>query len=211
LGGRDQLCVVGDDYQTIYSFTGATPSYLLEFRERFPHARVVTLEQNYRSSPQVLATANRLAERLGGVRQSLRATRAAGPPEAEPDSAEEATRQADLGRLRALAVEFAVAHPEGDLPGFGADLARRFAGEAQGRGVNLLTYHRAKGLEFDAVFLPRLLEKELPFRSGRAQADENEERRLLYVGITRARRHLYATWPLDPRVGRSRFVAELGD
>ena len=61
--------------------------------------------------------------------------------------------------------------------------------------MNLLTYHRAKGLEFDAVFLPRLLDGELPFRSGRAKADEAEERRLLYVGITRARRHLFLTWP----------------
>ncbi len=308
LGDRDDLCVVGDDYQTIYSFTGATPGYLLGFAERFPRARVVRLEENYRSTPQVLGTANRLAGRLGGFRKSLRATRPEGPPATvrpmadpaaetgfvveeavrlhvaeripyedmavlyrinarsepfeesfaaagipyqvrdgeflrrpgpraalqrlrreagnvedavvrvtealgfdpatEPDSPEEATRQADLGRLRALAAEFSGGRPDGDIAQFVADLGRRFAGEAGGRGVNLLTYHRAKGLEFDVVFLPRLLEKELPFRSGRSHADENEERRLLYVGITRARRHLYLTWPLDPRVGRSRFVAE---
>ena len=66
--------------------------------------------------------------------------------------------------------------------------------------MNLLTYHRAKGLEFDAVFLPRLLDGELPFRSGRAKADPQEERRLLYVGITRARRYLFLTWPVDGRV-----------
>jgi DNA helicase-2/ATP-dependent DNA helicase PcrA len=73
-----------------------------------------------------------------------------------------------------------------------------------------MTYHRAKGLEFEAVFLPRLLDGELPFRSGRNRAPEEEERRLLYVGITRAKRFLFLTWPTDGRSGRSRFLEELG-
>jgi DNA helicase-2/ATP-dependent DNA helicase PcrA len=60
------------------------------------------------------------------------------------------------------------------------------------------------------VFLPRLLDRELPFRSGRAAADPDEERRLLYVGITRARRHLYLSWPQEPRSVPSPFLAELG-
>ena len=76
--------------------------------------------------------------------------------------------------------------------------------------MNLLTYHRAKGLEFDAVFLPRLLDGELPFRSGRSKADPEEERRLLYVGITRARRYLFLTWPTDAKAARSPFLDELG-
>ncbi|MDP9330261.1 MAG: HRDC domain-containing protein [Actinomycetota bacterium] len=76
--------------------------------------------------------------------------------------------------------------------------------------MNLLTFHRAKGLEFDAVFLPRLLDKELPFRSQRAAADPDEERRLLYVGITRARSHLYLSWPNEQRTAPSPFLDELG-
>ena len=75
--------------------------------------------------------------------------------------------------------------------------------------MNLLTYHRAKGLEFDAVFLPRLIDGELPFRSGRAKADPQEERRLLYVGITRARRYLFLTWPVDGRSRPSPFLDEM--
>ena len=55
LGDRDDLCVVGDDYQSIYGFTGATPAYLLQMR-----GRVIRLESNYRSTPAVLALANRL-------------------------------------------------------------------------------------------------------------------------------------------------------
>jgi DNA helicase-2/ATP-dependent DNA helicase PcrA len=310
LGERDELCVVGDDYQTIYAFAGASPSHLLGFTSRFPDATVVRLEENYRSTPEVLELANRLASRLGGFRKTLRATRPSGPapvalaqpdedaetgavvaavrrlhgeeavpleevavlyrinarsepfeeafaaagipyqvrdgaflrrpgprsvlqrlrrsdvgsvaeavaaithqlgydPEASPDADEEVTRQSDLGRLRALAVEFERAVPGGDAAAFGAELARRFSTEHDGRGVNLLTYHRAKGLEFDAVFLPRLVDGELPFRSGRAKADPEEERRLLYVGITRARRYLFLTWPMGGRANPSPFLDEL--
>jgi DNA helicase-2/ATP-dependent DNA helicase PcrA len=73
--------------------------------------------------------------------------------------------------------------------------------------VHLLTLHRAKGLEFDAVFLPRVEEKELPCKPAmRVPAQLAEERRLLYVGITRARKHLALTW-----AGKaSRFLLELG-
>jgi DNA helicase II / ATP-dependent DNA helicase PcrA len=310
LGDRDDLCVVGDDYQTIYAFTGASPEHLLGFTRRYPHATVVRLEENYRSTPEVLELANRLATRLGGFRKTLRATRPSGPPplaraepdeeaevgavvqavrrldqeeaveleeiavlyrinarsepfeeafaaaaipyqvrdgaflrrpgpravlqrlkrigagavaaavaaitdqlgydpEAAPDADEEVTRQSDLGRMRSLAAEFERAHPDGDAAAFGAELARRFSTEHSGRGVNLLTYHRAKGLEFDAVFLPRLLDGELPFRSGRAKADPEEERRLLYVGITRARRYLFLTWPAAGRAQPSPFLDEL--
>jgi DNA helicase-2/ATP-dependent DNA helicase PcrA len=72
--------------------------------------------------------------------------------------------------------------------------------------VHLLTYHRAKGLEFEAVFLPLLTERELPSKLARTQAALAEERRLFYVGLTRAKRHLTVTWSGRP----SRFLAELG-
>ncbi len=313
LGGRDELCVVGDDYQTIYTFTGASPEHLLTFPERYPNATIVRLEENYRSSPQVLTVANALARSMGGFEKTLRSTRDDGPnptaravadTEAEttfvigeakrlqshglpweqvavlyrinarseayeealaaagvpyqvrdgsflrrpgprgvlarlrraddaadvsaavdaitdslgyaPDGAgddageEEATRQADLGRMRALASEYAHAGADATIPGFLVELEHRFAAEREGRGVQLMTYHRAKGLEFDAVFLPRLLDGELPYRARKSEADPDEERRLLYVGITRAREHLFLSWPREPRSAPSPFLREIG-
>jgi DNA helicase-2/ATP-dependent DNA helicase PcrA len=297
LGGRDELCVVGDDYQSIYSFTGATPEYLLR-----AGGQVFLLEENYRSTPEILALANRLVPELGGAEKVLRATRPSGEApalracedsEAEvagiagniaayhregvpyeemavlyrvnsrseefeealseagipyqvrggaflarpaargmlralrgsgsqpvgivaevakaqgltpvvPDGVgeEELTRQGDLARFVRLAEEFG----EGTVAEFLADLQSRFAEESAGRGVNLLTYHRAKGLEFEVVFLPRLEEGELPFKRARLGEALAEERRLLYVGMTRAKQHLEITWSGKP----SRFLTELG-
>jgi DNA helicase-2/ATP-dependent DNA helicase PcrA len=148
-----------------------------------------------------------------GVVEALRGvTDALGyDPEGAPDVDEEITRQADLGRLRQLAQEYEDAHgPDATLTGFVEELAQRFATQRQGRGVQLMTYHRSKGLEFDAVFLPRLLDGEVPYRSRRSEADPDEERRLLYVGITRARTHLWLSWPREPRTAPSPFLEELG-
>ena len=300
LGDRDDVCAVGDDYQAIYAFTGATPDYLLALPKRFPHATVVRLEENYRSTPQVLELANRLVPRLGGAPKTLRATRPPGPTPVtqrlaspadetawvverirafhgeglahdemaillrtnarsavfeqvlaeaeipfqgaallERDAAKqllkalaregaahaatavretalahgllahlpprlgerEVTRQADLKLL----VDLAQRMPDATVDEFAASLRERFGG-GSGHGVHLLTYHRAKGLEFEAVFLPKLEDKELPSRFARTPEELAEERRLLYVGMTRAKRHLALTWSGRP----SPYLRELG-
>jgi DNA helicase II / ATP-dependent DNA helicase PcrA len=306
LGPGDELCAVGDDYQSIYAFTGATPRYLLGITERFADATVIRMELNYRSTPEVLELANRLVPRLGGAEKVLRSTRRGGvepivrPFPTREDEVEfvvarintlgvegvaheemavlcrtnarlvdfeeafhhagipsqgasllgreaarrilrrlrdvastavaavvrgaaedagwleqppdklgerEQVRQADLTRFVRLAADF----DDGSRTtrDFVADLERRFGSSGdERRGVHLLTLHGAKGLEFEAVFLPRVEEKELPIRQARRDEEIDEERRLLYVGITRAKRQLALTWSGSGRP--SRFLAELG-
>jgi DNA helicase-2/ATP-dependent DNA helicase PcrA len=304
LGDSEELCAVGDDYQSIYAFTGATPEYLLGLPRRFPGAVVVRLESNYRSSPEVVALANRIVPALEGAEKLLRPTLPSGPEPVlrsfasraeetafvvervralhgegvpleevavlcrtnarladfeEPfhearipfqgaallgreaarqllkrlrkaDSTEvavvvrsyaeeagwierppeklgerEMVRQADLGRLVRLAADFD--DGERTTREFVADLEDRFGSTgAERRGVHLLTLHGAKGLEFEAVFVPRVEERELPIRQAKKPHEIAEERRLLYVGLTRAKRHLAVTWSGKA----SRFLAELG-
>ncbi|MEP7377994.1 MAG: ATP-dependent DNA helicase UvrD2 [Chloroflexota bacterium] len=309
-GESPHLAVVGDPDQTIYTFTGATPSYLLRFADKHPTAKTIALTQNYRSTPQVLHLANRLTaggprgalttsqptgpqpmidqyagpevevnalvagiRRLIGsgvskseiavlvrinaqlppiedaltrsgieytvrgqrfyqrseVREARVLLRAAQPPQtsavlvdvvrdlfverlgyepgAETVGDEARERAASLELLLAIAADLAEANADAGVADLTAELDRRDAAEAaaQGVGVNLLTYHRAKGLEWDAVFLPAVEEGVLPIRQAKSDEQVAEERRLLYVGITRARTHLALSWSRKP----SRFLAEI--
>ena len=79
LGGREEICVVGDPAQTIYSFTGASPKHLLEFPQRHPDAKVVRLVRNYRSSPQIVQVANLVLGKTASGGVELRAQNEAGP------------------------------------------------------------------------------------------------------------------------------------
>lgn len=322
LGDSSDVAVVGDPDQTIYTFAGAMPEYLLRFATRHPGTRTITLTDNYRSSPQILRLANRLIGE--GPRGTLRATRPDGPapsirrhPDDEAERAalvggirrltatgvapseiailvrvnaqlppiEEALTKAAIGyqvagvrffdrpevqdarrrlrrsRLSATGPDLldavrtlferdlgfwadeATAGPEArerdaslelllsildelveadsgvGVDGFLAELDRRAVAEAASgtEGVHLLTYHRAKGLEWDAVLLPALEEGLLPIRYAKDDEEIAEERRLLYVGITRARVHLALSWAQrrsarDGKEGArrpSRFLAAL--
>jgi ATP-dependent DNA helicase UvrD/PcrA len=107
LGDRDDLTVVGDANQTIYSFTGATPRYLLDFSRQFPEAAVVRLERDYRSTPQVVSLANRVIAaargRVAGSKLHLIGQRAPGPEptfnEYSDEAAEAAAVAASIKRL----------------------------------------------------------------------------------------------------------------
>ncbi|MHA3723236.1 ATP-dependent helicase [Leucobacter sp. HY1910] len=83
LGNRDDLCVVGDASQTIYSFAGASSSYLLGFGVEYPNAREIRLERNYRSTEPVVRLANKLMRDQPGA-LTLRAHRDTGATAGQP-------------------------------------------------------------------------------------------------------------------------------
>jgi DNA helicase II / ATP-dependent DNA helicase PcrA len=336
LGGRSELCVVGDPQQTIYSFTGATSEYLRSFGADYPGASVIRLVRDYRSTPQVVTVANRLTARdsvslvaqraagpeptltqysdeeaeargVAGEIQSLvrrgvaldeiaillrinahserfeRALDAAGVPymvrggerfydrpevkqalvllrgaaraaadgsDAEagpsgpggpdggagpggpgagglsaavrhvlasagltpaPPSARGAVRDRweSLAAIASLADDLSAARPDATLGDFAAELVQRAeTGHAPAaNAVTLATMHAAKGLEWDAVLIPGLAEGIIPVVHARTAEAIEEERRLLYVSVTRAREHLL----LSRAQGRprSRFLAAL--
>src|SRR3954451_7981042 len=79
LGGRDEICVVGDPAQTIYSFAGADATYLRDFGKKFPGTTSVELSRNYRSSPEVVEVANAVLAGSGSSSVRLRAQQPSGP------------------------------------------------------------------------------------------------------------------------------------
>jgi len=342
LGGRDQVTVVGDANQTIYSFAGASPSYLLGFEQKFPNASVVRLERDYRSTPQVVTLANRVIAGASGmsakyrlrlvaalpdgpettftehpdepteaksvakaaaalieggmpasgiavlyrinaqsevyeaaltelgvpyvvrggerffaraeVRQALAVLRnaarsmqdGAGEPVEEPVAETPASASRLVATVRAVlstiglsddappqgalrdkwdslvaivtvAEELADADPTATLATLAAELDQR--AEAQHaptvEGVTLASLHAAKGLEWDAVFLVGLTDGTLPIQHAESPEEIEEERRLLYVGVTRARTRLALSWALSRTENgrrtrrRSRFLTGL--
>ncbi len=340
LGNRDDLCVVGDPNQTIYSFTGATPSYLTGFTSEFSQARVVRLVRDYRSTPQVVAVANQLiraatplvaqrkpgpapllteyaddAEETAGLLVQIRALIAGGVPAREiavlvrinahterfelamaragiayvvrgaerfyerpvvkqalvlmrgaaraeaagtgeaaggsaggsagrlsgilqalPDAvrhvltgmgfapgvpagggAAARERWESLAAIAQLADDMYATNPVATLGDFAAELTQRAEmGHAPVvDGVTFATMHAAKGLEWDAVLLPGLVEGVMPIVHARTPEAIAEERRLLYVAVTRAREHLYLSWSPARAPGirqtrpRSRFFDDL--
>lgn len=107
LGQRDDVTVVGDANQTIYSFTGATPDYLLNFSRTYDHATVVKLQRDYRSTPQVTRLANtvisRATGRAAGTRLELEGMRPAGPEPTYASYDDEPTEAREVAReIRAL-------------------------------------------------------------------------------------------------------------
>ncbi|HVA74989.1 MAG TPA: ATP-dependent helicase [Acidimicrobiales bacterium] len=299
LGGRAEVCVVGDPRQAIYSWKGADPTYLTQFTKRFPTAQVFDLTRNYRSSPQILAWANALAHERGvkpllptrpsGVAPKIRrlddelaeaawvagAIRKAVDAGTSPSeiavlyrfNATQLRFEASLARqkiatvvaddvpfferdeIRSVLVPFAQAaradpdrnglelvkmmfdrsgfDRQAPPAGLGAarsrwesllallelvegleDAAKRGAAsilsdinglarrtsDPKSEGVTLATLHRAKGLEWDVVFVVGVTDGAIPSTYAETPAQRAEEERLLHVGVTRARRELHLTW-----------------
>ena len=320
LGDRNDVCVVGDVSQTIYSFAGASPDYLLGFGSEHEDAVVLRLEQNYRSSPAIVLAANRLMRDRPGALTLRSVTGRVGPPPAVtayPNDSAEAravansiaaeiatgtkpesiavlfrinvqsqaleTALGDAGvpyvvrgakrffdqreikealmLLRGATVNTAIEplfktvsdvlrsigwsqdppevrgavrdrwdslnalmHLAEETPAgttlkqFVDDLFERQLGQHEPTmsAVTLATLHSAKGLEWDSVYLVGLAEGLVPISYAKDAAAIDEERRLLYVGVTRARRNLALSWSTSQQQGRagqrspSRFLADLG-
>ena len=99
LGGRDEICVVGDPAQTIYSFAGANAGYLRDFPKKHPGTTSVDLVRNYRSTPEVVAAANTLLS--GTASQGVQARRpAAVRSRGHPPRARRRGRRGRGGRRR---------------------------------------------------------------------------------------------------------------
>ncbi len=128
------------------------------------------------------------------------------PDDPPHGSGAERERWENLAALAHLADDMVAADPEAPLERFVADLADRAAHQhiPTVEGVTLASLHAAKGLEWDAVFLVGLVEGTLPIIHAKTPAQIEEERRLLYVGITRAREHLALSWALARNEGGRR-------
>jgi DNA helicase-2/ATP-dependent DNA helicase PcrA len=304
LGTRQDICVVGDPAQTIYSFAGATPIFLNSFTQRFPEAEVIRLTTGYRSTPEITFAANALL-RAGTMGQELVAFNGHGSKPMVTGYADEASeirgvmaeitqlmstgtapqeiailartnaqlkgaekamlaanipyqvrnterfferreirdflkqvRQASvipaegsgwIDELRSLAQPYltgeaidgiaALLHLARELESddnFSPKTLRGYLREVEDRVqqnnpptmpvVTLATLHAAKGLEWERVFLIGASDGQLPLANSSGDVALDEERRLFYVGITRAKADLHISYRGAP----SQFLRESG-
>jgi DNA helicase-2/ATP-dependent DNA helicase PcrA len=297
-GTSTDLCVVGDPNQAIYGWNGAEPTFLTSFCDREPGATVVRLDDNFRSSPQILAVAaavlgtddgglraHRADGRLPVVRshadeqaeaswvaRSVRDRRPPGTPwsrlavlartnaqlvvleeslrkagvpyrvrggapfldrpevqdalgglrrrpgtfgerlswlrdtvqDDRDDTPAAAERRGNVAELVRLAQEFTAAGGAPTVEGFLTWLDATLRGDngaTAADGVELATFHAAKGLEWPVVFLVGLERGLVPIGHAKTPEAEAEERRLLYVAVTRAEEELHLSWARERTFG----------
>jgi DNA helicase II / ATP-dependent DNA helicase PcrA len=208
-GERKNICAVGDDDQSIYRFRGADVERILRFEEDFPGARVIRLEVNYRSSAEIVRLGSavieqaekryekRLAPALGSSGPVIWSRVAGEAEEARLIAGEVGALHAGSGiGFRDMAVLVRVErHGSGVIKALRRERipAQRGQGSGEDGGVSVMTIHQSKGLEFLVVFLIAVEDETLPhyhaIREGREAVEE--ERRLLYVAITRAKARLF--------------------
>lgn len=299
LGNREEICVVGDSAQTIYSFAGATSTFLLSFTKRFPEAKVVRLSRGYRSTPEIIRAANKVLRQAGEHQDKDHHELVSMNESGEPFTLNEYKSTFDearavveyLGELHAkdqnleLAIlartnsqldvfenelakrgipsqvksadrffervdvrdamkvirqasvlpsddwyrdlesvltpfgkadyVFAFLNLASELKENGTTTLRQFLRELEDRaeqnnpptlpGVVLSTLHAAKGLEWDHVFLVGVNDGTLPLSTIRGSAEVEEERRLFYVGLTRAKKQVHLSYVAKP----SQFLASI--
>ncbi|MDB5105026.1 MAG: UvrD/REP helicase [Fibrobacteres bacterium] len=203
-GEEPSLFLVGDDDQAIYGFRGADPANIGEALRHFPGLRILKLEINYRSSGPIVDYANGVfRDKPVHMRKRLEAGRSLGNAPVRTVVHGNGAEQGrwivgEMERLRreeGLAwCDMAVLFRLNVLEPYYRSMLARLAGEDAAREVVLSTVHAAKGLEYPAVFFAGLEDGIVPYRRGGAEIPperEAEERRIFYVGVTRAQRFLY--------------------
>ncbi len=220
LGERNDLCAVGDPNQAIYRWNGAEADYIERFDHWLPGANLLNLVDNYRSTPQILAAgravlpagAATLVSRCRDGPQPTVTTHANDTDEASaiaralradkgPETAW--SSMAVLARTNAQTVKLTAALRHREIPyrvridlhNSGSDAGNGLANGAD--AVDVATFHAAKGLEWPIVHLAGLEQGLVPISRAQTPAEVAEERRLLYVAITRAERELHCHWAAE--------------
>ena len=240
------LTAIGDANQSIYGFRGSKVELFRRFQEDFSPAEVLTLQENYRSAPSLLAASGQV---MGGVQllaklstQGKLIIHQAATDRAEADYVAHqiekliggfdmntsrralrsfgdvvilyrlnAQRHVMVQSLEHLGVPYQVSQkPKKSEAYCDEDVLGQNEEELEYNveKVSLMTLHAAKGLEFPVVFIIGCEDQLLPLDLIGMKGEPQEERRLFYVGMTRAKEHLYLTHAKRRQLFGQTFIQE---
>ena len=220
LGPASSLTVVGDPCQAIYSWNGADSRFLNNFEKYYPDSQTVTLKDNFRSSPEILALSSSILPTMESLNPKMQSGRLP-TIRAELNEYEEARSvaslvkelaignitlgdQAVLVRTHAQIPPIAEVFKDQDIKFRVASDSESGAGAGRGDEVEILTLHAAKGLEWKIVHLCGVEEGFHPIAHANTELALGEERRLFFVGLTRAEEELHISWARNRSLGSKR-------
>lgn len=214
IGNRPNLFAVGDDDQAIYGFRGADIGNILRFQEDYPGCKVLKLEWNYRSTSAILEVANAIfPEKPLFLQKRLRPGNARGDLLFRENAPVEVWKtQTPMQELDALSHSIQNLRMQYSLPWKAFAILVRYHRQREWYtlalasrsipllcedhdGVQIETLHASKGLQYPVVYYAGLAEGISPGAGigGKKQSQQQrqEEKRLFYVGVTRAESRLY--------------------
>ena len=200
------ICVVGDENQSIYGFRGADFTNILKFGDDFPNAQLIKLEKNYRSSEEIIEYINRISQNfelkynkkvIGTERKVAKVIKISFKDEEKEGRyiCEKIIEYSKKIPYEEIAILFRNRYSikvleklllEYKIPYYKKETDKKI-------GVALYSIHSSKGLEWEVVFIPVLLDGIFP--SGIDEETLEEEKRLYYVGCSRAKSYLHLSYP----------------
>ena len=224
LGADSSICVVGDPNQAIYSWNGADAKYLENFDKYFPNSTTVELNENFRSTSKILESASSLLKKGNAMHTHKPDGETPSIYQANDCSAEVSyiakkikEKHLQSGRLSGQAVlvrthtqisQIANIFNELSIP-FTSPMDHETATEVHNsverNSVTITTFHAAKGLEWPVVYIAGLEEGFSPISHAVSESSLDEERRLLYVAMTRAQDQLHCSWARQRTFGTKKI------
>lgn len=223
LGENDNICVVGDICQTIYSFAGAKNEYLQNFTLKFPQASVFKLNRNYRSSKEIVEFANNLLaqmpinrtniDQLFAIRESnerVQITEHQNDDVEAQSVVDEIIKLVQKGaKLKEIAVlsrtnsqleKIATKLEENNI-NYLIQTSEKYSLRTRlEEKITLASIHATKGLEWDNLFIIGASDDFIPFAQADSEDEIVEELRLLYVAVTRAKNRLFISWAKNKNI-----------
>lgn len=205
---HNNVFAVGDEDQSIYAFRGSKPDIMLNFKKSYPEADIIYLYKNYRSGQLIVESANKLIKH-----NRLRYNKIIHSAIDLISQIKIKSYKNNKSQLDSLQILIKSNENESIAILCRTNMHKKYYSKhLTQKNLKILTMHESKGLEFDTVIIPDLSEDICPYKHKFYKRNIEEERRLFYVAVTRAKKNLYLSYckyEKKRKLKKSRFIREM--